>query len=181
MYDDGLQTGAPGCAGRGFQPPAVTAGEGALLDAYSTAVAGAVARAAPAVAHLQVEQSGRPAGAGSGFVVTSDGFVLTNSHVVHGAESVRATFPDGTAARAYLVGDDPDTDLALLQVHHRPARRLELGGIGRVAGRADRDRGRQPARVRLDRDRGRGQRAGPGPAQPVGPADRRRASRPTPR
>src|SRR5215217_2127670 len=109
-----------------------------LLDAYSGAVTAAVARATPAVAHLQVEQKGRPAGAGSGFVVTSDGFVLTNSHVVHGADLVRATFPDGTTTRAYPVGDDPDTDLALLQVHNRPAGQLELASsdglmVGQIA------------------------------------------------
>ena len=138
MYDDGLQPVLLDAPDEGFSRAAVTAGEGALLDAYSTAVTGAVARATPAVAHLQVEQNGRPAGSGSGFLVTSDGFLLTNSHVVHGAESARATFPDGTAARAYLVGDDPDTDLALLQVHHRPGAWLALAAsdalqVGQIA------------------------------------------------
>ena len=112
--------------------------DGRLLDAYSGAVTAAVARAAPAVAHLQLERKGRPAGSGSGFVVTSDGFLLTNSHVVHGSDLVRASFPDGTAGRAYLVGDDPDTDLALLQVANRPAGQLELAAsdglqVGQIA------------------------------------------------
>ena len=138
MYDDGLQPVFLDAPDEGFSRRGHHGGEGALLDAYSTAVTGAVARATPAVAHLQVEQSGRPAGSGSGFLVTSDGFLLTNSHVVHGAESVRATFPDGTAARAYLVGDDPDTDLALLQVHHRPGAWLALAAsdalqVGQIA------------------------------------------------
>ena len=106
----------------GFGAP----GDGGLLDAYSGAVTAAVARATPAVAHLEVERGGRPAGSGSGFVVASDGYLLTNSHVVHGGDLVRATFPDGAATRAYLVGDDPDTDLALLQVHNRPAGQIEL-------------------------------------------------------
>jgi S1-C subfamily serine protease len=113
-------------------------GDGRLLDAYSGAVTAAVARAAPAVAHLQVERGGRPVGAGSGFVVTSDGFLLTNSHVVHEADLIRASFPDGTTTRAYPVGDDPDTDLALLQVHNRPAGQLELAAsdglqVGQIA------------------------------------------------
>ncbi len=117
---------------------AAAAAEPPLLDAYSTAVTAAVGRATPAVAHLQVEQKGRPGGSGSGFVVTSDGFLLTNSHVVHGADLVRATFPDGSTTRAYLVGDDPDTDLALLQVHNRPAAQLELASsadlqVGQIA------------------------------------------------
>lgn len=92
-----------------------------LLDAYSKAVTGAAATVAPAVAHLMVEHQGRPAGSGSGFLVTSDGYLVTNSHVVGGAKTVRASFPDGTHARAYLVGDDPDTDLAVLQVHSGPS------------------------------------------------------------
>ena len=74
--------------------------DAALLDAYSGAVTAAVARATPAVAHLQVERDGRAVGSGSGFLVTSDGFLLTNSHVVHGGEVVRASFPDGSGGRA---------------------------------------------------------------------------------
>ena len=118
----------------GFGAPA----DGVLLDAYSGAVTAAVARATPAVAHLQVERDGRAAGSGSGFLVTSDGFLLTNSHVVHGGEVVGASFPDGSGGRAYLVGDDPDTDLALLQVHNRPGAQLELAAsdglqVGQIA------------------------------------------------
>ena len=118
----------------GFGAP----GDGVLLDAYSGAVTAAVARATPAVAHLQVERDGRAAGSGSGFLVTSDGFLLTNSHVVHGGEVVGASFPDGSGGRAYLVGDDPDTDLALLQVHNRPGAQLELAAsdglqVGQIA------------------------------------------------
>ena len=86
-----------------------------LLDAYSRAVIGVVDRAGPAVVSLQVG-SGRSAGAGSGFVVTPDGYVMTNSHVVSGARALRVHTQAGETAEAHLVGDDPATDLALLRV-----------------------------------------------------------------
>jgi S1-C subfamily serine protease len=112
------------------------AGDAALLDAYSDAVSAAVAKVAGAVAHVQVERKGaagpQAGGSGSGFVVTGDGYMLTNSHVVEGAGGLRATFPDGSAHRAYLVGADPDTDLAVLQVHGAAARPLELAPSDQV-------------------------------------------------
>jgi S1-C subfamily serine protease len=120
-----------------------------LLDAYSAAVVSASERVGPAVVHIQVMQAPRPengnaprGGTGSGFVFTPDGFILTNSHVVHGARSIRVTFADGTTQDADLVGDDPDTDIAVIRVagHQLPtaalgsSRGLQVGQLAIAIG-----------------------------------------------
>lgn len=99
-----------------------------LFDAYSRAVIACVERTGPCVVSLSV-QARRRRGEGSGLIVTPDGYVLTNSHVIAGASSVVVTFLDGEQAAARVVGDDPASDLALLRVHsdHLPHATLEAG------------------------------------------------------
>ena len=89
-----------------------------LLDAYSRAVVGVVDRAGPAVVAIELAaaRGNRSGGAGSGFVVTPDGYVMTNSHVVADARGIRVKTPAGETAEARIVGDDPATDLAVIQV-----------------------------------------------------------------
>jgi S1-C subfamily serine protease len=90
--------------------------DSALLDSYSRTVSEVVDRIGPAVVGLHLSGKGRHGGSGSGVVLASDGLVLTNSHVVGGANRLAVTTSEGRSLNARVVGDDPDTDLALVRV-----------------------------------------------------------------
>ena len=92
--------------------PARSPADAVILDAYSDAVVRAVEVVGPAVVKLEVAKQG----SGSGFLFTSDGLLVTNSHVVSGASHARVTFADGRQARGEVLGDDPDTDIAGVRV-----------------------------------------------------------------
>src|ERR1700751_5869140 len=109
-------------SGRNATPDTISVDDQALLDSYSQAVIDVVDRVGPAVVRLAV-RNGDPArpgqsrgGSGSGVIVAPDGLILTNSHVAGAASRIEVTTADGQDREARLVGDDPDTDLALIRV-----------------------------------------------------------------
>jgi S1-C subfamily serine protease len=102
--------------------------EGAALDAYSRIVSRVAESVGPAVVRVETRGSGRPGGTGSGFIISPDGLILTNSHVVNGASSIALADSEGRTSEAQLIGDDPDTDIALIRAH--AARDLPTARLG---------------------------------------------------
>jgi S1-C subfamily serine protease len=110
-----------------------------LLDAYSRAVIGAVEIVGPSVVHIAVKyksgrarEDSRGEGAGSGVLITPDGYNVTNSHVVEKSKSVTVTLADGHEYPARVVGSDPATDLALIRVPVSGLTSAPLGDSSRI-------------------------------------------------
>ena len=101
-----------------------------LLDSYSQTVSGVFQKSSLAVVNIDVKHERQ--GSGSGFVFTPDGFILTNSHVVHGAKRIDITFIDGRKMPAHLIGDDPHTDLAVIRVGAQDLNYVPLGDSSRI-------------------------------------------------
>lgn len=129
-------TWVEGFGGGASGPPGIElpqTGDVELLDAYSRAVISVVSAVGPAVVSLHTGRSDRQqqVGAGSGVVITPDGYILTNSHVVQGAARITTILPDGAEAQAMLIGADPATDLAVLRCDRSG---LQYAALGDSAG-----------------------------------------------
>ena len=116
------------------QVTATLPSETEALDAYSRVVTGVAERLGPSVANLRMSRRGRVAGGGSGVVITPDGFLLSNAHVVAGARGsrVRASFTDGSDVAVSVVGTDPLSDLAVLRADGGGFTAAELGDAARL-------------------------------------------------
>jgi S1-C subfamily serine protease len=115
------------------------AGDDELLDSYSKVVSGVVEKVRSSVVNIRTRRispdlNKKPdqGGSGSGFVIAPDGYILTNSHVVHGAGRMEVTLADGRTFGANLIGDDPETDLAVIRINAPHLTHVTLGDSSAV-------------------------------------------------
>jgi S1-C subfamily serine protease len=116
--------------GTGPRKTILPAADEELLDAYSRTVTEVVENVGDAVVHIsvrQAEHNSRGGGSGSGFAITPDGYVVTNSHVVHAAKEIKVTLAGGETYSASLAGDDPDSDLAVIRVNAPQLQTIQFG------------------------------------------------------
>jgi S1-C subfamily serine protease len=115
----------------------------AVMDSYSKSVIHASQKISPAVVHIKLQkapaatrgrapQPGEQAATGSGFIISSEGFIVTNSHVVSGARRIEVELPDGRSFEAQLVGNDPSTDLAVIRIYADNLSFVTLGHSNRL-------------------------------------------------
>ena len=124
VWSDGDRPGAP--------PASTGYGDDELLDSYSKAIAAVVNRVAPTVVNIRALSSERGPGGGSGFIIARDGFILTNSHVVHGARELEVTLHDSRVFPARLVGTDPETDLAVIRINAPDIQHARLADSAKI-------------------------------------------------
>ena len=126
-------------------PSPSSATDDELLDGYSRTIADVVGKVGPTVVNIRVQHDGRgqrrgpeSGGTGSGFIIAPDGYILTNSHVVHDASRMEVAVADGRVFGATLVGDDPETDLAVIRINTSNLIHASLGDsksvrVGQIA------------------------------------------------
>jgi len=107
-------------------------GDQQLLDSYSRTVAAVASRVAPTVVNIRVVNGERGPGGGSGFIIAQDGFILTNSHVVHDALELEVTLHDSRVFPAQLIGTDPETDLAVIRIDAPDIQHAYLGDSSQI-------------------------------------------------
>jgi S1-C subfamily serine protease len=121
---------------RDIEPKLISDRDRQLLDAYSTMVTGVVKHAAQSVTHIHIEKEATQSrsrgvpeqhASGSGFVISSDGFIVTNNHVIENSRSIKVAFADQSEYSADLIGADPATDIAVIKVYDGNFKPLQFG------------------------------------------------------